>query len=96
VGSFGNCIGSFYGQPTKLEQISELLKAMQEMMETSSLASQIDINQAQMRTNQAKVDTSLKEMREEMMARLEVMIQNSKERMEASHKKKDAQRDANQ
>jgi hypothetical protein len=47
----------------------------------------MDVNQAQMRTSQAKADTNLKEMKAEMMVRLEAMIQNNKGRMEANHKR---------
>jgi hypothetical protein len=48
-----NCIGSLYHQPTKKEQMTELLKAMHEMMETQtgSLAS-MDSHQARIEANQ--------------------------------------------
>jgi hypothetical protein len=47
-------------------------------------------------TEQAKVDDNLKEMKEEMTAKLEAMININKERTEANHEKMDAKIDANQ
>jgi predicted nuclease with TOPRIM domain len=64
--------------------------------QTGFLASWMDINQAEMRTNQAKAYVNLKEIKEEITVRLEAMIQNNKERMQANHKKMDAMMDANQ
>jgi hypothetical protein len=65
--------------------MSELLKAMQEMMEilTGCLASQMeaktDINlkkmKAEIKTNQAKTDPTLREMKEELIKRLEAQIE---------------------
>jgi hypothetical protein len=53
IGWFGNCIGSLYHQPTKMEQMTQLLKAIQEMMETriGSLAS-LDGHQPSKNKNQ--------------------------------------------
>jgi endo-alpha-1,4-polygalactosaminidase (GH114 family) len=39
---------------------------------------------AKMEANQAKTDANLKEMKEEMTARLEAMIQTNQERMEVN------------
>jgi hypothetical protein len=68
------------------------------MMETQTgfLTSWMDINQAQMRTNQAKADANLMETKEEMTVRLEAMIQNNKERMHANQEKMDTKINANQ
>jgi hypothetical protein len=52
---------------TKLEQMTELLKAMQEMMETQigCLASRMDIYQAEILAKmESKTDVNLKEMKE--------------------------------
>jgi hypothetical protein len=43
--------------------------------QTGFLASWMDINQAEMRTNQAKADANLNEMKDEMTARLEATMQ---------------------
>jgi hypothetical protein len=79
-----------------MEQMTEVLKAKQEMMETQigSLASQMDTNQAkkmdanqaEMKVNQAKMDADLREMGEEIMARLEAMLQNNQEKTDANQK----------
>jgi hypothetical protein len=50
---------------------------MQQMMER--LLAKMDTNQAEIRTNQAKTDASLREMREVMLAKMET----SQERMDA-------------
>lgn len=49
-----------------------------------------------MDVNQANAEATLREMKTEMMARLEAMIQNNKEGMEANHEKIDAKIDTNQ
>jgi hypothetical protein len=54
----------------------------------------------EIRTNQAKVDANLKEMKEEMVARVKAVIQNNQEemlsRMETIQEKTDAKIDSNQ
>jgi hypothetical protein len=44
----------------------------------------------EIRTNQAKTDANLKEMKEEMTSRPEAMIMNNQERMKPNHEKMDA------
>jgi hypothetical protein len=45
------------------------------------MACLLDKMKAEIRTNQAKVDANLKEIKEEIMARLEAMIQNNQDEM---------------
>jgi hypothetical protein len=57
---------------------------MQQMMKR--LLAKMDTNPAEMIANQAKTDTDLREMREEIMAGLETMIQSNQEETDANLK----------
>jgi chaperonin cofactor prefoldin len=56
--------GWLYRRITKLEQMTKLLKAMQEMMETQigTLISQVVIHQDRVEAMQEKMDANLKEI----------------------------------
>jgi multidrug resistance efflux pump len=79
-----------------MEQMMELLKTMQEMMERQigSLASRVDTNQANIKeikadikTSQAKADASLREMREEVRVSQELLKEEILARSDAHHKR---------
>jgi hypothetical protein len=67
-----------------------LLKAMLEIMETGSLASWMDINQAKIEAIEVKADTNLSEMRGKMRAGQELL----KEEMLAHHERMMARMDS--
>jgi hypothetical protein len=56
---------------------------MEQMMANllAEMKAEIRTNREEMKTNQAKMDANLKEMKEEMMARLEAKIEASKRRL---------------
>jgi hypothetical protein len=67
----------------------ELLKAMEEMMERMDAAhemmmAKLDAHQAKMDASQAKVGTSLKEIKEDIKAKVKAMLDAYLEKMEAA------------
>jgi recombination DNA repair RAD52 pathway protein len=77
-GWIGDCSELLY-HPVNMEQLMEHLVTVIEKMD------------AERDSNQAKMDTNVREMKEEMMARLEALIQNNQElmmaRLDSNHKR---------
>jgi hypothetical protein len=72
-GWLGNSSGSFYRHTMEIKQITACLLAKLK---------------AEIRTSQAKVNANVKEMKEDMTARLEAMVQNNQEGTETNQKKR--------